>query len=864
MKTHLPPESLTVSDSLSDNAIQPQKPRFRDRLLQPLRDSFTACGVGLVLISATIFGLTERLLLKDEEAFSVFTLHYGMAFAYGIFLFFKWMRKAWLKKPTERKFTPILLLWLVLNLISCYALNRSIPIFQSATGWMCVYILISSAACTIYIWKNEMPPAARSVLYFLLAASLWLFVYLAAYIAPMYAFGAIGLLLLGLGGHAFIPLIFSIVLSVHLWKSVARQPMLRWSVIAGLVLPLAFATYFLLHWQANLLKIHRIENQLFTRQHTLPTWVLLSQKLQNDWITERLLKTDLVYSTRFWEDGFDRFPTRSFDAVHEHDPLVTIATQLLGKADFSKDEQIQLLESLYDARHQAQTRLWSGDELSTHHVYTNVKVYPEYRLAYTEKVLTIRNHSHYEWTEQEAIYTFHLPEGSVVTSLSLWINGVEEPARLTTKSKADSAYTTIVGREMRDPSVVHWQEGNTVSVRVFPCTPRENCRFKIGITSPLRVEDHRLYYDNIYFQGPSTTQTEENASVEFATSPKDLHGLEGFSPETGTIFQQEDYSYRPDRSFSFEAPTLASQSFVFGGKNYGIKPYQKEYQSFIPSTVYLDVNNAWTLRDYEETLAAARSVKAKVLVWDEQWMEATESNQLALYEKLWQNRFSLLPIHRIAAPEKALIVSKTDAPSPNLNDLKDSQFAHELAGKARQNHPVRMFNLGHELSPYLKTLTELRVLHYDRGNTQYLKQLLTDHRFIKNQEDARTVTLPQAEMQLTETTTNKIASSRAPDHLLRLFTYNHLMQQIGPRYFEKDYISDALITEAQRAYVVSPVSSLIVLETKKDYERFGIDESKNSLKNASLNSSGAVPEPHEWLLIITFVTVVLLVWWRQR
>jgi XrtN system VIT domain protein len=78
-----------------------------------------------------------------------------------------------------------------------------------------------------------------------------------------------------------------------------------------------------------------------------------------------------------------------------------------------------------------------------------------------------------------------MPEGAVVTSLSLWINGNEEKAILTTKEKADSAYKTIVGAERRDPSVVHWQEGNSVSVRVFPVLPGESRKFKIGITAPL-------------------------------------------------------------------------------------------------------------------------------------------------------------------------------------------------------------------------------------------------------------------------------------------------------------------------------------------------------------------------------------------
>jgi hypothetical protein len=55
-----------------------------------------------------------------------------------------------------------------------------------------------------------------------------------------------------------------------------------------------------------------------------------------------------------------------------------------------------------------------------------------------------------------------------------------------------------------------------------------------------------------------------------------------------------------------------------------------------------------------------------------------------------------------------------------------------------------------------------------------------------------------------------------------------------------------------------------VLETQQDYQRFGIDENKNSLKNASMKSSGAVPEPQEWMLIILAAGVVVYLVTRQK
>lgn len=76
---------------------------------------------------------------------------------------------------------------------------------------------------------------------------------------------------------------------------------------------------------------------------------------------------------------------------------------------------------------------------------------------------------------------------------------------------------------------------------------------------------------------------------------------------------------------------------------------------------------------------------------------------------------------------------------------------------------------------------------------------------------------------------------------------------------EQEALNTDLVDEAKKAYVVTPVSSLVVLEAKKDYERFDIKDNGPGLKNASANSKGAVPEPHEWALIIIAIGVLLYV-----
>jgi hypothetical protein len=54
-----------------------------------------------------------------------------------------------------------------------------------------------------------------------------------------------------------------------------------------------------------------------------------------------------------------------------------------------------------------------------------------------------------------------------------------------------------------------------------------------------------------------------------------------------------------------------------------------------------------------------------------------------------------------------------------------------------------------------------------------------------------------------------------------------------------------------------------VLETDEDYENNGIEKNGNTLGNASINNDGAVPEPHEWAMII-LLALSLFYYYNQQ
>ena len=826
---------------------------------KPWQDSTWITGMALIALSTFIFLFPDFLKIKDQF-FGFFTVNYIIA----IFYFFLLVSVDVIRtiKAKRRDSPECIAIYLILCLISAFSLNREIPIFQQSTLWLQVDIVVMCLSLIGLSFRKYLPEWYSYLLYFLLGPSLLICIYFTVFLAPFYPFAFVGFFVFGISLHVYIPLLFCIFIISILLGAYKLNKKFLLSFAAGAAWPLVILTYFMIKWNVVSQQITYTYNSSITdTENTLPNWVKVSQKLGDDWVTERVIKGDLVYVTYNRSGDFFNAPRlRSFEEVKQHDPLVVIAS-FFSIPELNYEEQVKIAESAFKGRHLAEERLWGGKYLKTSNVITDVMIYPDLRISYTEKILNITNTSlpdTWDGRQQEAIYTFKLPEGTAVTSLSLWINGKEEKGILTTKAKADSAYKTIVGVLRRDPSVVHWREGNTVSVRVFPCTPQEARRFKIGFTSPLTVSEGKLTYQNITFEGPSANDATETILIRLDKPTPDLELPGSFTSLNDKKFQHEG-NYKEDWEIAMPNNPVADKSFSFDNNTYKIKEYKKTFETFTPDAVYLDVNASWTEDEYNKVLEVLKD--KEVYVFQNKMEKVTNDNRKQLFDYYSGLNFSMFPFYKIKA-ENPLVVSKSSEDSPNLSDISESEFASELTHYLEKKEVCRLFNIGKRLSPYIKTLKEFRVFGYDHGSIQELEQAIISKKFPFSQEDNNTITVHNACINITKE--EGTSANTAPDHLMRLFAYNHLLKDINSKYFAKQYTTDSTNEEARQAYIVSPVSSLIVLETAADYERFNIHEDANSLSNASMKSSGSVPEPHEWALIIIALCVITYLLLKNR
>ncbi len=821
----------------------------------------------MLLFSGTLFVAHDFWLTttsRDQEGIAWFSVHYIMALVFGIVVLAKG-GFAYLFKHDRRQQATF---WvsLLLSYLSAFALNRQMAVFEQSVPWLCWIIVGAGALMVLHTWADRFPIWAQQLLYGGLAGAFLLFLYQAIYVASLYPLSIPGLFALGISYHTFVPALLAFVVGRQLWLAARQRTYLRGAVLTGLLVPMAFLVFFLINWYRTVDRLDQVRiDAALRRTSDLPVWVQMAQQLTPGPLTDRVLKVGLVYGTSPWSRSLGDLT--ALDDIRLHDPLVVIANTLFPAPTFAGDEQTKLLRSVSRQHYGTESKFWSGRNLTTPRVATQVRIWPQYRLSYTEKTLWVKSAA--QWGNREALYTFHLPEGSAVSALSLWVNGREEPARLTTQAKADSAYKQVVGVESqvvaRDPSVVTWQEGNRVTVRVFPVLPGQERQLKIGITSPLRLNGKTLMYQNPWFEGPDAGRASETLKLSFDQEPVALT----MSHISGSLTNHElirHAAYQPDWALQMDAPPLSAESFRLGGKTYQSTPYVPSLTAFVPTDLYLDVNEAWSKTEFDQLCELAKKTRvAHVWIFRDGLEEVTANNRAQLFDALAQQPFSLFPIDRMANPETALLITKGTPNGPTLTDLDKSPLADRLARKATYlSAPIRTYSLGNELPPYLKTLTELQVLQTVTGDQLSLQDVLINRQFPANTAATDRVTLAKSGMVVRETVADSAVwnaqtqrANLGPDHLLRLFTYNQLMQRVGRQYFDKAYRNnEALATIAQTGHVVSPVSSLVVLETQKDYDRFGIKADTKGLDNATLKQDGAVPEPHEWAILLLMALLV--------
>jgi XrtN system VIT domain protein len=256
---------------------------------------------------------------------------------------------------------------------------------------------------------------------------------------------------------------------------------------------------------------------------------------------------------------------------------------------------------------------------------------------------------------------------------------------------------------------------------------------------------------------------------------------------------------------------------------------------------------------------------------DNQLESVTAENAAALFDRCHQRAFSMFPFYLVERPAESLVITGNSGAAVYPGELEGlSIFSRLSKDYFKQGNTVRVFSMGAALSPYIRALVDYQVVICNQGESAVLRDLLEKHQFISPPESDNQVVIDSAGIMINRIPVEPAVAGGGgigDTTMERLFAYRHIMRKTGRSMLSNDDpgATAALLQEAQQAHIVTPLSSLIVLESQDDYERFNIKDSKDGLQHATLHTKGAVPEPGEWALIILVVMVLggTMIWSRM-
>ncbi|RKR09125.1 XrtN system VIT domain protein [Flavobacterium sp. 90] len=823
--------------------------------LENANDYFNQIGVGLSLFTSLFSGLFLLILLLNENtkfygAGALGTLTLIMEFVYGVTVTFLILRN----REKYLHLTPFLILnWF----IGCFCLNTFVPIFEDLPFWVYLTTLVFFIS-NFFIYQKSQENSFTFSLFFINGLSYTIILYFTFYLLPLTPFACIGILLLGIGFYALVPLLVSVIhiITIARYLQENRKQFISFSAGFGFVLIILFSFVVMLDRESRLINVRRPMNS-FTSNEDLPNYIKISQSLEPNFFNEILLKKDIVYTgpDKFFDYDLGSFGMKQFNERKVHNPFITIAYIFCEDLDLSQDDRINILKSNFDKRLETEEQLWSGEDLITKDIKEDVKLYPDSRLAYTEITMNIACNKD-TWSDQEAIYSFQLPEGSVATSLSLWVNGIERKGVLTTKEKAKAAYNQIVGVESRDPSLMQWKEGNKVVVRVFPVSYKTPRTFKCGFTTPLKMEDNKLKYESLSIKGPNISNASTISRIQM-TGKSDVETSKNFKMQNN-FYINESKGLDDWQAIIPLSKISKLNSFAWKDKIYEVKESKKVNVPFNASEVILDLNSNWTTQEIESFV----SLKGKEFyVYDNKEKKAiTKENFETIFFNFKYLHYSLLPLFEIK--KNSLIITKSGNFSANFEELNESEYLKKIRSKTKSQN-LKVINISGNINPFWQTVKEQKYVDFYQTSLRNSLKMLQGNYFIKYKTANNVVNIEPSNISIQEKPKDSISKSNGPNHIYRMYAFGKVLEE-QVKIQNDSLVQNQYVDLAKDANIVTPISSLIVLETDKDYKNNGIEKNVNTLGNASINNDGAVPEPHEWLLIILGSTILFMYYRKTK
>lgn len=490
-------------------------------------------------------------------------------------------------------------------------------------------------------------------------------------------------------------------------------------------------------------------------------------------------------------------------------------------------------------------------------------------LGYLEWTLVFKNQS---TGQREAISQIQMPPGAVASRLTLWINGEEREAAFAKSSKVIEAYDKVTARRL-DPALVTVTGKDRIQLKCFPVPSNGEMKVRIGFTVPVVLETTSTGFLALpYFQDRNfLISTEHSIWVESKreiaiANPafkhekgENLFGVRGRVNDKGlAAFRSPIKINRPPEirtawaKDSLTPGTIIKQDFrevarpavrkivLVVDPSASMAPFQEQIVGTIqklpadmPFALVLSGGNGLNVDSAAPASFSGTSAEVAERIRAARFEGGTDP--VSAIETAWELGH--------AEPGSAIVWIHGPQPVELDSPIRLSQ----LWKRRPTEVPVYSLQIGTGKNPVERSLNESdavsTVLRFGEPGDD-LTRLFTN--LITQKISLSAVRTGQRKPPPASPTTKETSQ-----HLVRLWANDESLKLL------RSGSETEAIDLAVKNQLVTRVSGAVVLETKQQYDQFG-------LKPVDPNSVPTIPEPEEYLLFGVIVFTFAFFFWRFR
>ena len=165
--------------------------------------------------------------------------------------------------------------------------------------------------------------------------------------------------------------------------------------------------------------------------------------------------------------------------------------------------------------------VWPAEMLKIEYQRVDVTIADQVATTHVEQLFVNKGSS-----IAEGVYLFPLPEGAVVSELTMWVDGQPIEAKILEAPEARAIYDEIV-RQLRDPALLEYVGSSAIQANVFPIPAGGERLVEIEYTHVLPAEAGLIRY--VY---PQSTNLYSNLPLESQRIHVDCKATKQSAPST--------------------------------------------------------------------------------------------------------------------------------------------------------------------------------------------------------------------------------------------------------------------------------------------------------------------------------------------